>query len=347
MLDGYVSERLGLSLPLDRERLEARRLSLLKSTVEYAVNNSRFYEKRLSGMHFDTLEEFSRLPFTYPDDLRTDGSAMLCVSPRDTDRVVTLLTSGTTGTPKRIFFTSEELKLTETYFMHGMAEFVSPGQRIVILFPGKSPDCLNDILSRALVRLGTIPYAFGFPTPERYTELLQLIFDGSFDFLVGPPEAISGFARFAVSVGADKKLAGQIRGVLLAASFASDGCINEIKAAFRCEVFGHYSMTETAYAGCVGCTKTDAYHSWESDVYYEIVDPESGIPLPAGERGEIVVTTFGKRAMPFIRYRTGDISRLITVPCPCGSRLYRLGRVESRPEPKKFERPGVSEVSII
>ena len=341
MLDGYVSERLGVALPIDRAVLEACQLRLLKSTVEHAVNNSKYYVQHLRGAHFDSLSDFSFLPFTTPDDMRVNGEKMLCLPPRRIDRVVTLLTSGTTGNPKRIFFTSGELKLTEEYFMHGMAEFVSPGQRIIILFPGKSPDCLNDILSRALVRLNTTPNVFGFPGPERYVELAKLILDGNFDFLVGPPEAVAGFSRFSAQSGISERLAGRLRGVLLAASYVSEDCINDISSYLKCSIFEHYSMTETGYAGCVGCKKTGTYHIWESDIYYEIIDPENGRHMPDGELGEVVVTTLGKRAMPFIRYRTGDMSRRLSEPCPCGSRLHRLDRVGSRPEPKKFERPNV------
>ena len=339
MLDGYVSRRLGYTRLLTRTELDEKRLALLKEAVRYAVNNSKFYEEKLKGAEFDSFKDYSALPFTTPGDVISHGHNMLCVPARDIHRVVTLFTSGTTGTPKRIYFTEEELKLTDEYFSHGMAEFVTAGRRVLILFPGRSPDCLNDLLSRALLRIGVQSAVFGFPAQESYGKLLNTVIEGNFDFLAGPPEAVSGFACYLLEEGLSHRLSGRIKGVLLAASCVTEKCVEEIKTAIGCPVFEHYSMTETAYAGCVGCTVTPAYHIWESDLYYEIVDPESGRPLPPGEAGEIVVTTMGKRAMPFIRYRTGDLSRLIEEPCPCGSILHRLSRVESRPEPKKFECP--------
>ena len=75
---------------------------------------------------------------------------------------------------------------------------------------------------------------------------------------------------------------------------------------------------------------------WESGLYYEIIDPDAGVPLPEGEVGEIVVTTLNREGMPFLRYRTGDISRFLPGPCPCGSALRRLERVGERPAGKKF-----------
>ncbi len=341
MLDGYVSRRLGSARILTRAEQDDKRLSLLKEAVSHAVNNSRFYGERLKGADFDSFESFSALPFTTPEDVISRGHDMLCVPARDIHRVVTLFTSGTTGTPKRIYFTEEELRLTEEYFSHGMAEFVTAGQKVLILFPGRSPDCLNELLTRALSRIGVKSQVFGFPAPGSCGELLKTVIDGYFDFLAGPPEAVSGFARYLLDENLSHRLSGRIKGVLLAASCVTEKCVEEIKAAFGCTVFEHYSMTETAYAGCVGCTVTPTCHIWESDLYYELVDQESGLPVLPGETGEIVVTTLRKRAMPFIRYRTGDLSRLITRPCPCGSILRRLSRVESRPDPKKFRRPEI------
>ena len=65
-------------------------------------------------------------------------------------------------------------------------------------------------------------------------------------------------------------------------------------------------------------------------MYLEIVDPESGAPVPAGETGELVVTTLTRQGMPFIRYRTGDLSRLLADSCPCGTVLQRLDRVRGQ-----------------
>ena len=116
----------------------------------------------------------------------------------------------------------------------------------------------------------------------------------------------------------------------------NDVFLQELIRVWRCRVNEHYGMTETALGGAVGCPVPGGYHIWASDLYYEIVDPDTGLPLPEGEEGETVVTTLMREAMPLIRYRTGDISRFVPGPCPCGSVLPRLERVRSRPQPKKF-----------
>jgi phenylacetate-coenzyme A ligase PaaK-like adenylate-forming protein len=72
------------------------------------------------------------------------------------------------------------------------------------------------------------------------------------------------------------------------------------------------------------------YHLREADLLFEIIDPVSGLPIPDGEWGEVVFTTLTRRGMPLIRYRTGDRSRFLTDPCPCGTVLRRLDRVSGR-----------------
>jgi phenylacetate-coenzyme A ligase PaaK-like adenylate-forming protein len=72
------------------------------------------------------------------------------------------------------------------------------------------------------------------------------------------------------------------------------------------------------------------YHLREADLYFEIVDPKTGEPLPDGETGEIVFTTLHCKSMPLIRYRTGDLSRIMLEPCGCGTILKRLERVRDR-----------------
>jgi phenylacetate-CoA ligase len=80
----------------------------------------------------------------------------------------------------------------------------------------------------------------------------------------------------------------------------------------------------------VECAARQGYHWREADLYFEIVDPVTGQPLPDGEAGEIVFTTLTRQGMPLIRYRTGDISRFLPGPCACGAVLRRLATIQGR-----------------
>lgn len=336
MLDKWIACRLGLTAPLIRHELAARQLERLNDTLSYARTHSVFYRERFPELTLHSFDDFAALPFTTPSDLKQFNMQMLCVSPNDIDRVVTLQTSGSTGNPKRVFFTSDDQQLTVDYFCHGMGEFVFPGDRIMSLFPGTSPGSLNDLLGRGLAQMGAKLFLFGFPSPDQYGQLLDQILSEHIVSLVGPASAIGGAARYSAQCGLDAALSSQLESVLLAAEFVSDSDWNDIDRFWHCRINEHYGMTETGLCGAVGCSVPGGYHVWESDLYYEVVNPVTGEALPDGQLGEIVVTTLTRKGMPFIRYRTGDISCFSPVACNCGSVLRRLERVHNRPQQKKF-----------
>jgi len=117
---------------------------------------------------------------------------------------------------------------------------------------------------------------------------------------------------------------------LLSAEYVSQEAVAFIEAQWNCQVFEHYGMTEMGLGCAVSCPTHEGYHVRESDLYLEIIDPKTGKPVADGVWGEVVFTTLTRRAMPFIRYRTGDISRWIEEPCGCGSKLKRLDKVHDR-----------------
>ena len=96
-------------------------------------------------------------------------------------------------------------------------------------------------------------------------------------------------------------------------------------------LFPHYGSREMALGGAICCPAHEGMHLRENHVIAEIVG-EDGLPLPRGELGELVITTIGMEAMPLIRYRTGDYTRILPEPCPCGSPVLRLDSVCRRSE---------------
>jgi phenylacetate-coenzyme A ligase PaaK-like adenylate-forming protein len=145
------------------------------------------------------------------------------------------------------------------------------------------------------------------------------------DVIVGIPSQILRLSRTGGAPGKPT-----LKSVLLSADTVPFAVTRAVSEAWDVPVYGHYGMTETGLGGGVECAARDGYHLREADLLFEIVDPVSGRPLPDGEIGEIVVTTLTRRGMPLIRYRTGDRSRIVTVPCPCGTVLRRLDRVSGR-----------------
>ncbi len=333
-LDAWICSKIAPSVtgapnePLTRSRLEDYQLGRLRATVEHARSHSPFYQRQLAGI-VDTglrsLEDISALPFTTPADILAHDLRFLCVSQGEIERVVTLCSSGTTNAAKRLHFTRQELELTVDFFHHGMTTLVAPGERVLILMPGELPGSVGDLLLQGLERLGAQGILHGIVRDES-AAIHQIIVE-EIDCLVGLPVQLLGLVRHADAATIPP---GRIKSVLLSADHVPAAIVREIERAWGCPVFNHYGMTEMGLGGAVDCRARNGGHLREADLYVEIIDPVSGRPLPDGEPGEVVFTTLTRVGMPLIRYRSGDLSRFIPQPCPCGTVLKRLARVTGR-----------------
>ncbi len=334
VLDRWIQERIGgeVASALTRERLEAYQLMKINETLAHAVENSPFYREKFSTFNnrrFSSLQEMEELPFTTAGDLTSRGQEMICVPAGRISRIVTLDTSGSSGAPKRVYFTEEDQELTVDYFHHGMQSLVDASDTVLILLPCTVPGSVGELLARGLGRLGCKVVPYGFPrveAEETLKELEEIIADEGVTSMVGSPGEVLRLAEFT----ADKIGSSQIRTVLLSTDYIPDTLCRRLTELWGCRVFEHYGMTETGLGGAVSCAVLIGYHPRENDLYFEIVDPETGEVVREGEYGEIVFTTLTRKGMPFIRYRTGDRGRWIPGQCPCGSVLKRLDKVLPR-----------------
>ena len=331
MLDNAIAQKAGLGIPLIRRELDAWQAERIKEVIGHARKNSRFYKDMPELPENGFPEAFKALPFTTPDDLKADPGAFLCVHPDDVDRITTLTTSGSTGAPKRIFSSAEDLENTVCHFMWGMNEFVKEGDRVLSLYPGKTEHGMNDLLRKGLERLGVPMLIYGIP--KDHQKLFETIQRENITFIAGPAPVVHEAALISKEMKAAGSLADRIKGVLVSAAYVSDSCRSDIKDIWHCSMNEHYAMTETGFEGAVSCPVCGNFHVWECGLYYEIIDPVSGKELPDGQTGELVVTTLDRRAMPLIRYRTGDITKMLP-QSGCGSKLKTIERVHDRPEKK-------------
>lgn len=310
---------------LTRQYIEAYQLRKLRETIDLASTESRFYRKLLTGSKpLTKLADLAAYPFTTAKDLRQDPLQFLCVSQSEINRVVTLQSSGTTGAPKRLYFTADDQELTVDFFHNGMATLVGPGDRVLILMPGERPGSVGDLLRNGLKRLGVEGIIHG-PVKD-VADTIRVIEEKQVNALVGIPTQVLALARYRKSDGNPL----QLQSVLLSTDHVPDAIVRELEKTWGCRVFNHYGMTEMGLGGGVECEALEGYHLREADLFFEIINPDTGLPVPDGETGEVVFTTLTRRGMPLIRYRTGDISRFIPEPCPCGSVLRRMDRVKSR-----------------
>ena len=284
----------------------------------------------------DSLEDIKSLPFTTADELAENGTRMVCVPASDVSRIVTLQqTSGTTGPPKRVWFTEDDQELMADYVHHGLPVMTGPDDVFLVLMPCEKPGSVGDVVANGVERIGTRVVRLGtIPTDgSRDDETLELMRrEGVTTGLATSHTA----ARLAAKSADDTVIKGNMRTILLAAQYISEANKDVVEQNWECEVFEHYGSTEMGLGGAMACEKRIGYHPREADLFFEVIDPETGEVLPDGEHGEIVFTTLTRRAMPLIRYRTGDFSRWIAESCSCGSVLKRFDKVGDRSEQKAY-----------
>jgi phenylacetate-coenzyme A ligase PaaK-like adenylate-forming protein len=195
----------------------------------------------------------------------------------------------------------------------------------LILFPGERPGSVGDLLARALLRLGATPIMAGWPQdPAAAAVVLRR---EQPDVVAGMPVPMLAVARHTAAAGLAPI---RVKRVLLSADHVADSVRRSLSELWGCEIFEHYGMTEMGLGGGVDCTAHAGYHMRESELLIEVINPANGEPVTDGQFGEVVFTTLTRRGMPLIRYRTGDLSRLLPGTCTCGSPLARLERLHSR-----------------
>ena len=266
------------------------------------------------------------LPFTTAADLTTDYGRFLTVSQDAVARMVTLATSGTTAAPKRVAFTEADIEDIRHFFHLGIATLVEPGDTVLILMPGQRPASIGDLLCQTLPRLDARG-VLGDPTgdPVRLAEALRA--HRPEVLVAAPSQIVRALDDPDVCAASDC-----LRAVLLSAEALPPGWKPLLAERFGARVFDHYGATEMGYGGGVECEAQNGYHLRETELFFEVVDIETGASLPPGELGEVVFTTLTRRGMPFVRYRTGDAASMLPGPCLCGSRLRRLGPIVGRIE---------------
>jgi phenylacetate-coenzyme A ligase PaaK-like adenylate-forming protein len=331
-LDAWLAGRLpaddDLSLPV---RVRRAQFIALRHLLAYAAEHSAFYAGHFSGCNLDVagLADMARLPFTEAVHLR-DWQRFLCVSHSQVQRVVSLNTSGTTGAPKRLAFTENDLALTRQFFRVGMSELVKPGQRLGVLLPGgERPDGVVDQLRRALddknILVENLPRDIRLTRSEEgAAALAEWVRQRNFHCLVAAPAQLLDLLRFFIEAP------GPLRGVLASAEHLDPELRQSLREQWNCDLRDHYGLTESCFGLAVECAANGGLHLRELDIFVEIVDIGGTAPVPPGGTGEIVITTLRHEAMPLIRYRTGDVANLLPGPCRCGSPMPRLGPIVGR-----------------
>ncbi len=333
-LEKWIADKTRMPGRLDLKRLQEYQLEKFRETISHVKKNSRFYKEHLAKIDpadIRDMEDIARLPLTSPSDIASDPEGFLCVSPREIGRIVTLGTSGTTGSPKRIFFTEEDQELTMDFFHHGMQTMTDASDIVMICMPGVTDGSIGDLLKRGLARFGCRSIIYG-PVKD-YSRALETILNEKITCIVGIPSQIISIVRLSLKTNRRPSL----KSVLLSADYVPVSVKEAIESIWCTTVYEHYGMTETGLGGGVACDAHEGYHLREADILFEVINPKSGLQVREGEYGEVVFSTLTRQGMPLIRYRTGDRARFLVEMCPCGTILPRMDRITGRfAEPLTF-----------
>ena len=320
-IDTLISTQEGLT-EVTRKSIEAMQLEKLNALLKREKARGGFYRGLPECL--GSLDELRALPFTTEDDLAQNAAGLLLCSQSEVSRVLSDATSGTTGEAKRVFYTEGDCERTVQLFMAGLGELIFPGSVTMICFPFSGPFGLGELIAEAVTRLGARPLKLGIGLC--YGEFKALMEREKPDTFVGMPVQLLSLLRVCGR--------GSLRRALVSGDACPPAVIAGCELLLGSRLFPHYGSREMALGGAICCPAHAGMHLRENHLIAEIVD-EDGRALPPGEWGELVITTIGMEAMPLIRYRTGDRTRVIPGRCPCGSEVLRLdtvGRIDGSAE---------------
>lgn len=314
------------------DALRALQLERLRTTVERVAAHVPFYQRRFAEAGFGPtdlrrLEDARRLPFTTNADLRESyPDGLLCVPRNQVTRLHT--SSGTTGKPKALFFSRRDVDQA--------AELIA---RCLVMTGCTADDVLQNMMTYGLFtgalvmhygaeKVGMMVIPSGPGNSERQLLLMQ---DFRTTALHVTPSYALYFADFLEKRGIDPRRDLALRRAFIGAEAHSEESRRKIEAALGLDAYNSYGLSEMNGPGVAfECGQKRGMHLWEDQYLLEIIDPGNGEPLPDGHRGELVLTSLGREAMPLLRYRTRDITAVIPEPCACGRTHRRLTRITGR-----------------
>ncbi|HUF91102.1 MAG TPA: phenylacetate--CoA ligase [Candidatus Limnocylindria bacterium] len=304
----------------------ALQLERLQATLAWVRERVPLYRERLAEARVPRLEDLAALPFTRKSDLREQYPFGLFAVPRDEVARVHA-SSGTKGKPTVVGYTAGDLDVWREVMARAMtAAGARRGHLVHVAFGyGLFTGGLGFHDGAERIGLTVVPASSG--NTARHHVLLQ-------DFrptgLCATPSFALHIAESLSEQGGNPRALG-LRYAMYGAEPWTEGLRAALERAFDCPAYDIYGLSEIIGPGVAGeCAARDGLHLADDHFLPEVIDPATGAARPPGDEGELVLTSLTKRAMPLIRYRTGDITTLTTAPCACGRTSARMARVKGR-----------------
>ncbi len=312
---------------ISRKKLEEYQLERINFTIKQA-KKSEFYKEKLKNIkEINSLDDIEKLPFTTKQDLRNFFPyGFLSVDLKDVVRLHS--SSGTTGNPTVIFHTKNDLE-----------EWANLIARSMYMTGVRKNDVFQNMMGYGLFtgglgfhygaeKLGVMVIPIGPGNSKRQIWFMQKFQTTVIHIL--PSYALHLYSYFnELNIDPEKEL--NLKIAFIGAEPHSEEIRKKIEDLYNIKVYNSYGLSEMNGPGVAfECEYQNGLHIWEDNYYVEIINPETGEVLPEGEEGELVLTTLKREAMPLIRYRTGDLTRILNGECKCGRTHKRLARIKGR-----------------
>jgi phenylacetate-CoA ligase len=315
---------------MSRDELGALQLTRLRASLQHAYDNVAHYRSAFdaAGVHpadVTSLDDLAAFPFTTKADLRDNYPFGMFAVPRDEVRRVHA-SSGTTGRPTVVGYTESDLVLWATVMARSIR--AAGGRRGDVVHVAYGYGLFTGGLGAhyGAERLGcTVVPVSGGMTPRQ----VQLINDFRPSVIMVTPSYLLALLDEFERQGLDPR-ASSLRIGIFGAEPWTEAMRAEIEERLDMHAVDIYGLSEVIGPGVAQeCVETkDGLHVWEDHFYPEIVDPVTGAPVPDGEQGELVFTSLTKQAMPVVRYRTRDLTRLL--PGTARPAFRRMERITGR-----------------
>lgn len=316
---------------MPRADLRALQLDRLKDTLRRAYANVDHYRRAFdeAGVTPETLtslDDLHRFPLTTKNHLRQGYPFGLFAVPQE-DIVRLHASSGTTGQPTVVGYTQGDLDTWANLMARCLSCAGATRADIAHVAFGYGLFTGGLGLHYGAERLGCSVVPMSGGNTEKQVMLLS---DFGTNVVCATPSYILNIAEEAERKGVDLK-GGPLRIAICGAEPWSQELRAEIETRLGLKAYDIYGLSEIMGPGvAMECAEQAGLHGWEDHFLFEVIDSETGHPLPEGEDGELVITTLTKQALPMVRYRTHDVTRIVSDPCPCGRTHARILRVTGR-----------------
>jgi len=314
------------------QELKKLQLEELKALVKHCYENSVFYRKKFDGAGLKpesirSLDDLTKIPFTAKNDLK-DNYPFGMVAAKSDEIVEIHASSGTTGNPIIGVYTKDDLDVWQELMARSIYTAGGRRQDVIHIAYGYGLFTGGFGFHYGAQKIGAkiVPASGGMTQRQ-----IKFMKDLGVTILACTPSFAVYLAETMVLEGIDPRKDLKLKTGMFGAEPWSEMIRERIEKELGIEAFDVYGLTELCGPGvAVECSEHKGLHIWEDNFIVETIDPDTGEVLPAGEEGELVFTTLGKKGLPMLRYRTRDISKIETETCKCGRTHARMMRVHGR-----------------